>query len=279
MPVTDEQVQKKESQNKEIKRKYSSSEIFFILAHDLRKDILCLIHDKVEVSYSEILATLNIEDGLLNFHLRKMKPLVKLTREGTYTLSEKGKLAYSMLCVAEDKLRGEYPLRSLSKDPSIYKKLFLKRLLAFLIDFIILFFFTMVFLDEHFWHFINSLVTLSITYMDILSLLYDIYHNHAHLFFLGYVIFTLLEAHSGQTLGKYFLRIRVVKIEERRLTLMDSAIRNLGKVFLLPLDLLLGFLFYYKLGYIKFFDFLIKAKVEEAIAINKSTILKEEHFL
>ncbi|GBC75246.1 hypothetical protein HRbin06_00562 [archaeon HR06] len=237
--------------------KYISSEIFSILDHEIRRDILSLIYDKQEVTYTELLTLLNVEDGLLNFHLRKMRPLLILTKEGTYMLSEKGKLAYYLLHFAEDNLKK--PFKKVSKN------LLLKRTLAFFLDFIILFFFTMVFWDEHFFHFFGSLILLKINYLDIMDILYDIYHNHAHLFFMGYIIFTLLEANTGQTLGKYFVRIKVLKTNERRLTLMDVAIRNLGKVFLLPLDLLLGIILSYKAGYIRFFDFLAKTKVEEAL--------------
>jgi len=51
---------------------------------------------------------------------------------------------------------------------------------------------------------------------------------------------TLLEGFAGQTLGKRSLGIRVIRTDSKRLFYDDAAVRNFGKVFLLPIDLLIG---------------------------------------
>jgi len=52
-------------------------EFFKVLSHDVRIKIISLIYENIEMSYTEILNTLNLEEGDLNFHLRKMKSFVE----------------------------------------------------------------------------------------------------------------------------------------------------------------------------------------------------------
>lgn len=51
---------------------------------------------------------------------------------------------------------------------------------------------------------------------------------------------TLHEGFSGQTLGKRVIGLKVVRVDEKAVTYEHSAVRNFGKTFLLPLDLVLG---------------------------------------
>jgi DNA-binding transcriptional ArsR family regulator len=48
-------------------------EFFKVLSHEIRVKIISLLHENIEMSYTEILHMLNLEEGNLNFHLRKMK--------------------------------------------------------------------------------------------------------------------------------------------------------------------------------------------------------------
>jgi uncharacterized RDD family membrane protein YckC len=80
-----------------------------------------------------------------------------------------------------------------------------------------------------------------------------------------FIFATLLEAYKGQTLGKYVAGIRVIKSNGRRLTLIESGIRNAGKIFMLPLDLAIGIVLYYRKGYLRFFDYYIDCSVEKII--------------
>ena len=71
-----------------------------------------------------------------------------------------------------------------------------------------------------------------------------------------------MEAYKGQTPGKYLMKIRVVKKGGLRLGIVESGIRNAGKIFLLPLDLIIGIIFFRKRGYIRFFDYYTDSVVE-----------------
>jgi DNA-binding transcriptional ArsR family regulator len=78
-------------------KELKTGEFFKVLSHEIRAEIISLLHENIEMSYTEILHTLNIEEGNLNFHLRKMKGFVELTEKKNYRLSEYGKITHSML--------------------------------------------------------------------------------------------------------------------------------------------------------------------------------------
>lgn len=92
---------------------------------------------------------------------------------------------------------------------------------------------------------------------------------YSHILFAVLIYFTLLEAYKGQTPGKYLLGIRVVKVGGLKMGLLESGIRNMGKVFLLPFDLLVGIIFYRKHGYLRFFDYYTKVSVERVKLIKR----------
>jgi uncharacterized RDD family membrane protein YckC len=64
---------------------------------------------------------------------------------------------------------------------------------------------------------------------------------------------TLLEGFAGQSLGKRIVGLKVVKIDGKRLFYDHAAIRNFGKAFLLPFDLLVGLRLKDE-RYIRYFD-------------------------
>jgi uncharacterized RDD family membrane protein YckC len=75
------------------------------------------------------------------------------------------------------------------------------------------------------------------------------------IFFLSlfWIYLTLLEGFSGQTLGKRIIGLKVIRIDHKRLAYDHAAVRNFGKAFLLPVDLLVGL----RLGdkrFIRYFD-------------------------
>jgi hypothetical protein len=43
----------------------------------------------------------------------------------------------------------------------------------------------------------------------------------------------------------------------------EAMIRNIGKVFLLPVDVILGLILYRKRGFLRFFDYYTQTKVEK----------------
>ena len=239
-------------------------EIFDDLSHEIRVKIIKLIYDNVEMSYSEILNQLKIGEGLLNFHLRKIKKFLKPTEDGRYILSEEGRLAYRLINFAE--MSTHSSLKHSNTKIYLAAGLIINRILAFAIDVIILLAISGLLLSKNFRLFLSNLLALNIdfTYFfsrdvtNLLTMMYD-------LSFGAYAYFTLMEAYKGQTLGKYLLKIRVIKADGSKISILDSAVRNIGKVFLLPLDVLLGVLFYSKRGYLKFFDFYTNTITEKLI--------------
>ena len=65
------------------------STIFNALKHPIRRRILRIIENKPS-TYTEIQNQLNIDNGLLNYHLENMRSLLTKTESGNYTLSEFG---------------------------------------------------------------------------------------------------------------------------------------------------------------------------------------------
>jgi uncharacterized RDD family membrane protein YckC len=75
------------------------------------------------------------------------------------------------------------------------------------------------------------------------------------IFFLAlfWVYLTLLEGFAGQTLGKLLTGIKVVRISGENVFYDHAAVRNFGKVFLLPFDLAFGLRLKDR-KFIRFFD-------------------------
>jgi uncharacterized RDD family membrane protein YckC len=59
-----------------------------------------------------------------------------------------------------------------------------------------------------------------------------------------FVYWLFMEQAYGQSLGKMALKLEVADIDGGRLTMNQTAIQALGKAFLLPLDLILGWFMY-----------------------------------
>jgi len=68
------------------------NEMFKALKHPVRRHILSLLHDEPQ-SYSNILRALNIDTGLLNYHLENLGSLIAKDEEGKYGVSEFGRAA------------------------------------------------------------------------------------------------------------------------------------------------------------------------------------------
>ncbi len=58
---------------------------------------------------------------------------------------------------------------------------------------------------------------------------------------IGFLYFTFMDQYYGQSVGKKVMNLRVTKVDGSPLELMDAAIEAFGKVFLLPIDFLIGF--------------------------------------
>jgi len=226
-------------------------EFFKVLSHEIRVKIIALLHENIEMSYTEILHTLNLEEGNLNFHLRKMKGFVELTEKKNYRLSEYGKITYGMLQEVDARLWKDANEIIKTDNMTFSASMLLRRTVAALIDFaLFLLFGATNFLILKNWLKFDAFAV--IIYLQIVLLL-------------AYVYFVIMETYSGQTIGKYVMKIRVVKTNGDKVNVLECAIRNIGKVFFLPFDVLVGVLFYRKKGYIKFFDYYTETMVERVI--------------
>ncbi len=61
---------------------------------------------------------------------------------------------------------------------------------------------------------------------------------------LQFLYYMFMDQYYGQSVGKKVMNLRITKIGGAPLSLADAAIESFGKVFLLPLDFLIGFFFY-----------------------------------
>jgi DNA-binding transcriptional ArsR family regulator len=68
------------------------NEIFKALKHPVRRHILSMLQEEPR-TYSSMLRALNIDTGLLNYHLENLGSLISKDEEGKYGLSEFGKAA------------------------------------------------------------------------------------------------------------------------------------------------------------------------------------------
>lgn len=265
--------------NNEIKLELDK-ELYEVLNHETRRNLIEILHENIEMTYSEVLKELEISDGLLNFHLRKMKNIIKTTETGSYIISDYGKIAYKIIKNIRIELKYSKKMKPQKIKPDLTKKMISKRILAFLLDGILFFFFTGVFLDP----LIYDVIIEFLSHMGALGglspwvfhpehlpmvgeLIFRISETYAHVFFAIFILITALESYRGQTLGKYVLGIRVVTIQGHKIEMQQSIIRNAGKVFLLPLDLILG-IFYWKKGFIRFFDFYTNSMIENVTEEN-----------
>jgi DNA-binding transcriptional ArsR family regulator len=75
--------------------------IFKAMQHPIRRRILRMISEKPS-TYTEIQRDLNIDNGLLNYHLDNMRDLITKNEEEKYTLSEFGKATVNLVRGVEE---------------------------------------------------------------------------------------------------------------------------------------------------------------------------------
>lgn len=248
-------------------------DFYKILNHPVRRTVIRLLHDRIEMSYSELLRELALDEGQFNFHLRLVRKLTQETPDGKYTLSHAGRMAYEVMESVEGEVGSSPPF---IPNPELTKDILVRRVAAFLLDVFVWLLVTGVIFDAYLWSSIRGLFALmaSITtfYPWFIRLefvpqfgefMFHVVSEYSHIFFAVYIAFTLLDSYKGQTPGRYIMGIRVVTIYDRKLDLIEAGIRNIGKVFLLPLDLLVGIIFFSRKGYIRFFDYYTETKIEK----------------
>ena len=202
------------------------SKILSVLSHSLRREIILILSDKGECSFTDLLNALKVDTGKLSFHLRALSAFIEQTPSGKYKLSRAGESAVRVISDVEswaevadvERKAAQLPLAS-----------FKKRTAAFLIDFAVILAITSLFaLPEYLSPLLGVpfILDLSILAIIALALLW------------GYS--TLLEGFNGQTLGKRMVGLKVVRTDGKKLSYDHAAVRNFGKAFLLPFDLIVG---------------------------------------
>jgi hypothetical protein len=82
----------KQSQNESLEES-----VFKTLSHQTRRDILRVIGEQKQVTFTEIKNNLKIEDSAtLSYHINTLAPLV-IQESGKYSLSELGQNAYTLI--------------------------------------------------------------------------------------------------------------------------------------------------------------------------------------
>ena len=205
------------------------SSVLLALSHPLRRQILLTLSEKDECSFTDMLNALKVDTGKLSFHLRSLSAFVEQTPSNKYRLSKAGENALLIISDIQSwaetadirKKTSQLPLASLRK-----------RTFAFLIDFLIaLAIATPISVNQ------LMLFSTNLNYQSLIAALGAIFM--ATLIIL-WTYSTLLESFNGQTLGKRFLGLKVVKTDGKKLSYDQDAVRNFGKAFLLPFDLAAG---------------------------------------
>jgi hypothetical protein len=104
------------------------STIFTALKHPIRRNILRQLN-AASATYTELLNSLGIENGLLNYHLESMSELIKKNEAGAYTLSEFGKAGLSLIQRVEEPVKKE-PTSFLGLTNTKVKAIFLIMIVA-----------------------------------------------------------------------------------------------------------------------------------------------------
>jgi uncharacterized RDD family membrane protein YckC/DNA-binding transcriptional ArsR family regulator len=202
----------------------SVSKLFSILSNKLRRDILSLLYEKKELSFSDLMNTLEIDTGKMSFHLRNLKMFLEQTPNGKYRLNSFGQNA---LRLVRDTEALSIEVGFQNQKSNLHIAGFGSRVMAFLFDLGVIFTitFAITLVTE-----LNSLVS-GQYFLDMNLLLFLV-------LLWGYS--TLLEGFAGQTLGKTVFNIKVVSVSGKKLYYDNAAVRNFGKCYLLPIDLLVG---------------------------------------
>ena len=213
------------------------SKLLLVLSHKLRRDILLILDEKKEQSFSELMNTLDVDTGKMSFHLRNLKLFLEQTPAGKYKLNRIGQNALRLIKDAESL---SIDVDFLKTQSSRHIAKFSRRALAFLFDLGVAF-----------------TITIAVTLIAEVLVLFSgefLYQQNFFLFLgLFWVYSTLLEGFAGQTVGKSMVGIKVVSLSGKKMTYDAAAVRNFGKCFLLPFDLLVG-LRLHDDRFIKFFD-------------------------
>ncbi len=202
------------------------SKVLSVLSHRIRREILLILRDRGESSFTDLMNALDVDTGKLSFHIRSLTPFIEQTETGKYKLSRAGEAAVRVIRDVESWAEVADVNRKASQLPLAS---FSKRAFAFLIDFSIMFALALLLLLETFISLVAGnwvIITLNVLFVALGIL---------------WIYSTLLEGFNGQSIGKLLLGLKVVQTDGRKLSYDHAAVRNFGKV-LLPFDLLFGYI-------------------------------------
>jgi len=103
--------------------------------------------------------------------------------------------------------------------------------------------------DDRFWAWLIDVLLMSILWQRILTAQELSAFRPEGIALLGFILFvywTALEGYRGQSLGKMLLNIVVTGPVGECIRFRDAAMEAFGKAFLLPLDCLIGWLYFRK---------------------------------
>ena len=201
------------------------SRILNVLSHRLRREILVLLNEKGECSFTDIMNALSLDTGKLSFHIRSLAGLIEQTSSGKYKLNKIGENAVRL--VAE--LQAWAPELGLREKNSLPLASLRKRVYAFLIDFGVV---AAVFAAAALVSSLFSSIGGGGFRLDVNVILFVL---------VFWVYCTLLEGFAGQSLGKKLMKLLVVRVDGKRTFYDHAAVRNFGKILvILPFDLLAG---------------------------------------
>jgi len=200
------------------------SRILVVLSNPLRREILLNLSEKGECSFTDLMNALGVDTGKLSFHIRNLEGFLEQTPTGKYKLSKAGENALRLI---RDVEAWAVEVDVADKTSAIPLATIRKRVFAFLIDFAIAFVVFLVLPN------IFSVLAEGVTVLlEINVILFALV--------LFWVYFTLLEGFAGQSLGKRLIGLVVVRLDGKKPFYDHAAVRNFGKVFLLPFDLAVG---------------------------------------
>lgn len=202
------------------------SKILSVLSHPLRREILLMLSEKDECSFTDLLNVLKVDTGKLSFHLRTLSAFMEQTPTGKYALNKTGESAVRVIRDVESWAEVADVNRKATQLPLAS---FEKRTFAFLIDFLLMLAITLLLtFPGVFPIFTGNMFNLNLSAVPFITLA------------LLWVYSTLLEGFNGQSLGKRVIGLKVVRADGKKMSYDHAAIRNFGKAFLLPFDLIVG---------------------------------------
>lgn len=204
----------------------SVSKILSVLSHPLRREILLTLRDKDECSFTDLINVVKVDTGKLSFHLRSLSPFMEQTQTGKYKLSKTGENAVRVIMDVESWAEVADVSGKASHLPLASFKI---RAFAYLIDLALILLITAAIMFSQFAYILTTNL-LSAELSAVLFITLGMF----------WVYSTLLEGFVGQSLGKRLLGLKVVRTDGKKMSYDHAAIRNFGKAFLLPFDIIVG---------------------------------------